>query len=139
MESKDEIFAVAHEGETDMGLIPLWTTSTLGTIHVTTVFRHRARKRLDRLCDLWEKRGTWGVLGLLWLSAWSTLWAMAQGGKIKQSIVSCWDVKWKFYLDFTEEKSAGLEILAMENIRNAAKREKEWKHFKRASGQYQGV
>lgn len=48
---------------------------------------------------------------------------MAQGEKIKQSIVSCWDVKWKFYLDFTEEKSAGLENLVMENTQRGNKNE----------------
>lgn len=38
-------------------------------------------------------------------------------------MVSCWVVKWKIYLDATEEKIAKVEIMAMENIQNATHRE----------------
>ena len=63
-------------------------------------------------------------------------------GEVKQSMVSCWAVKWKFYLDATEEKTANVEIMAMENIQNATYRENKNENILSLSNlldDYQGV
>lgn len=125
---QDQIFAFGHEGETDMGpVITMWTMSTLGKIFEIIVFRHWTRKMLFWLLPP-ERRGTHEVFPMITLAfcleAIYEQWHM--GGEVRQSMVFCWVVKWKMCwmdlinVDSREEKIAKLEILAIENIWNAA-------------------
>lgn len=114
--------------------IPLWTPSTLGRIHVwSNVFRHWTIQRLSGLLPLREEGHIRCPVIALAFCLEAIYGLSHRKGETKQSVVSCWVVKWKIYLDSIEEKLGKVEIVTVENIQNSTLREKWMETFKRAS------